>query len=372
MFKEIFLSGLCLCATLSADIKVSSPPSEAATCLSVSLAGGASYYDLGVFNSTIWDYIKWDNDKGYSVIDPSLMDAFFQSICKELQAVQIDQIYLAFAQLTSLEAYYNNDFESQPISPNDVIATQMKVFKDAQKAGTMDPGLNYLKMLVDGFHKYGIKVNLAFGGGNAGFTDYVLKEDSALKLSSILDNYGIDGVDFDIEVDLPQDIVDQLKTFFASLGTQRQLTITVMMGIKDWPQGCLKELFDDFDSLFSGVNLMAYSNDAYYLDATNPSWGVGPWIDILGKENAHKICLGLFDQVPYESPDARSARGLKAAEIYLNLISNLKALGYPTNFRAPFWWPAEDEQYNHYAPAKDGSVTFISQDQYNFYQAVGQ
>ena len=372
MFKEIFLSGLCLCATSYADTNAPQPICETTTCESISLVGGASYYDLGKFNSTIWDYIYWDNDKGYSVINTDMMDKFFESICAELKSVQIDQVYLSFAQLSCLDAYYHNDFESYPISTNDIIATQMKVFKDAQNAGTMDPEFNYLKMLVDGFHKYGIKVNLSFGGGNAAAAEYTLTEHSASKLASFLDNYGIDGIDFDIEVVLAEGVVDQLKTFFSYLGKKRQLTITVMMGIQDWPEGCLKDLFDDFGHLFDGVNLMAYSDTTYYLDAVNVTWGFTSWIDVIGKKNAHKICVGFFDQVPYEAPDDRSERGEKAAGAYLKLVSDLKNLDYPTNFRAPFWWPAEEASYNHYTHAKDGSVTFISADQDNFYQALGQ
>lgn len=143
-----------------------------------------------------------------------------------------------------------------------------------------------------------------------------------------------------------------------------------MAGIQDWPKGFLKELFDDFNNLFDGVNLMAYSNTEYYLDAVNDTWGMTSWIDIVGKENAHKICLGFFDLVPYEKTAPREERGLKAAEAYLKLASDLKALDYPVNFRAPFWWPAEDAQYHHYQHAKDGSVKFISQDQLTFYQTL--
>jgi glutamine synthetase len=302
-----------------------------------------------------------------------MMDNLFKSLSAELQAQDISQVYLSFAQLSSLDCYHDNDFESHPVSPNDIIATQMKVFKDAQIAGTMDPELNYLRMLVDGFHKYGIKVNLAFGGGNAGAAEFTIAPDSGHKLADIVNNYGIDGVDFDIESVLPQDSVKALKAFFADFRKNAQgkhLTITVMMGIQDWPRGCLEELFTDFNELFDGVNLMAYSNSEYYLDAVNDSWGMTSWIDIVGKNNTHKISIGFFDRVPYEKAEPREKRGASAAYTYSKLVGDLHDLGYPANFRAPFWWPAEDVEYHHYDHAKDGSVQFISADQTNFYEAL--
>lgn len=362
MLREILMCALCLSGSICAG------NSE-----NLSLKGGSSYYDLGKFNSIVWDYIKWDNDKGYSVIDPDLMDDFFSSICSEMKAVNMNQIYLSFAQLSSLNCYYDNDFETEPVSPNDIIGVQMKVFKDAQIAGTMDPSLNYLQMLVDGFHKYGIKVNLAFGGGDATTSDFAVDDTSAEKLATVMKNYGIDGADFDIEIVLPEDSLAALKVFFSDFRTNaadKQLTITVMMGIKDWPEGSLKPLFDDFNELFDGVNLMAYSDDDYYLDASNVSWGATSWIDVVGKGNAYKLCFGFFDLVPYEKTDPRSERGAKAADAYLKMISDLQALNYPTNFRAPFWWPAEDDSYKHYTPEKDGSVEFISADQEEFYKEL--
>lgn len=345
---------------------------------------GMSYYDMGKFN--IWPYMRYD-EAPYGTIDVSKMEMFFKSVSEDMKAACMDTLTLSFSQICDISNYYENNFQWDGdkeinFSRQDIIGLEIWQIDAAQQKAQLDPSIDLLTLFLEGFHKNGIRINLSFGGANASLPEFVLGTgdiaENQRRLIAFMDRYQIDGLDLDIEFALTPAILDPLKTLLRGLKQAgKKVSLTVMMSLADWPNGYLKSLFFDeagnriFEELFDGLNFMAYDETNYYLEANSPSWGVKPWIDIIGKEAVSKVRFGFYDHVPYEGTADRALRGEKAAVAYMQLIQDLQAEGYPTNFADPFWWPSEDQDHHHYDPPnEDGSVDFISDDQVTFYKTL--
>ena len=167
----------------------------------------------------------------------------------------------------------------------------------------------------------------------------------------------------------PDDNGGTVLTFFQDLHTElseagKKMTLTSCLGIAQWPQGALKQLFFDndnkpiFTTLFDGLNMMAYGgNNQYWLDPSNISWGIEQWLTIIGPQNAGMMNIGFDDAVAYESSSANagsyqytitpgSSRGEAAAQFYIQLQQQLLNDGYPTLLGQPFFWPDQSIEPN--------------------------
>ncbi len=157
------------------------------------------------------------------------------------------------------------------------------------------------------------------------------------------------------------------------------------MADTNWAKEWLKPLFYDdcgmpiFTTLFHGLNLMAYSDDRYWLDPSDSGWGIEQWLDILGKDNAGMLNIGFDDQVLYSSPVANgghyqytiqpgSTDGQAAAQIYLQLQAKLASDGYTSKLGIPFYWPSMNVNPNgkNRYQTTDNKSNFVSKPMQDF------
>lgn len=283
-------------------------------------------------------------------LDTLKFDQYLGSLFTQLKYSGITKIYLSFAQLASIDILLN-DGAGAPIG--DVVARMMIEL----------PG--GLKELIRIAHLNGMRVDLSFGGEAANAMKICgpgeTPQGQAEKLVLFMQNYNIDGLDFDLENTLftnanPKSIsVPFFKTLFNLLSSQgKTSTLTIMGSIADWPKNYLKPLFYDasnrliVDQLFHRINLMLYSATQYYLDADDPTWGIQQWLDLVGHDKASLLSIGFEDNINYCRPQASAGGayvvdpndpGIAAAQIYSQILATLQARGYPTNFSPPFFWP---------------------------------
>lgn len=357
------------------------------------------YIDFGLsFGCSIWNYIDWSSST--PKIKTDQLDQYLASLFAQMQAAGQTTIDLGFSQLENIDMFLSGDF-SGPVDSSDVVKALMQ---QLQASNVQTPGYNnFLQYLCARAKSHGMKVSLSLGGAVA--TDknmHILQNNTetfngqAQKLAALMKTYGIDAVDFDIEdpTALTSQGTDNLgqgvMEFFRSLRHEldqggRTMTLTSCLDV-GWPKNTFREFFFDdqgkpiFSTLFHGLNLMAYSDSQYYLDADNLSWGMTQWLDIVGPENAGLVNVGFDDGVPYNQAGASgsgqvypftpgSSAGSAAAQIYLALQADLNSRGYTTPLGNPFFWPAVNVQphgQNRYAVTGNQS-NFVSSDMQDFY-----
>lgn len=375
------------CSAFEGSSHVNAPEkASAATTTPIwAINGTACYLDLGEISSELWGFMEW---WPVTQLNMTKYDQYLTSMFSQLKAAGVNQIDLAFTQISSIDALLNN---GQGGSQYDVIAQMMISFPGA------------LQELIREAHAFGFRVDLAFGGENG--TEMQIcgpgetPQGQAQKLVQFMQMYNIDAVDFDIESTLftSANSAPVAQAFFRTLKQMLQMqnktsTLTIEGSLQDWPLNFLKELFYDannqliFPQLFSSLNLMLYSETQYYIDASNPTWGIEQWIDLLGTQNAGMITIGFEDAVNYASPSASAGGkyvfdttnpGIAAAEIYMQLLQALAAAGYPTNLGEPFFWPDNNRHASgtwsrYQAINKNGQVTvkFAADVMSAFYQKL--
>lgn len=225
------------------------------------------------------------------------------------------------------------------------------------------------KQFADLAHQNGVKIDLSFGGALAAGSQFTIPgdpTDTATNLHNFMTEYGIDSVDFDIEQGFPTDPTssDNFRTFFSTLHSLCQedspaktVLLTSEGGVAANAQGMLKALFQDnqgnpiFNKMFDGLNLMLYSDTDYYVSATNQTYGIQGWMDVIGAKNdpsiAQKIHLGFDDGVNYmngsedgeNKPISAASNGQAAAMRYEQVLETLKSNGYSTNLGGILVWP---------------------------------
>jgi hypothetical protein len=363
----------------------------------------SSYIDFGMsFGSNIWGFIDYPPPNYTGVLNETKMNAYLQSLFQQMEKAGQNTVDLAFAQLDNIDAYDSGNFDASGVDTSyDVIAS---LLSSLQKNNVSVPGYSdFLSYFVAQAHANGMKVNISFGGGVATDSTFKILEQSgetyqgeAEKLADFIKKYGIDGVDFDIEDPSalssqgPDSSGQNVFSFFATLHSilepeGKATTLTTMLGVS-W-RSTFSQMLSNFTSYFDGLNLMAYSDSQYWLDPNTPSgdpdqgWTIEEWIDAIGRQNAGMIHIGFDDGVPYANPSANggqykyniqpgSSNGQAAAQIYLALLAQLKADGYPSTLGDPFFWPAADVKPNgqdRYAPTSSGGSNFVSSDMQDFY-----
>lgn len=311
--------------------------------------GTISYIDLGVINGQLWSCMDyWPEQK----VNMTKLDQYFNSLLSQLKTAGINQIELSFAQIGGIDNLINGGVGAPS---DDVISAMLSTFPGA------------MQELVTLAHAQGMKVDLSFGGEIATSMQICKSgetpEGQAQKLIQFMDQFKIDAVDFDIESPAFSQVnsASTVQAFFTALhaglsAEGKAVTLTAMGSINNGPNGFLREVFYDsnnqpiFNQMFDGLNLMLYSTTEYYINAKTSygDWSIESWIDLVGRQNTSKIHIGFEDGINYASPSSSADgsynidtqdSGTAAAEIYEQVLQQLKKDGYPTNFGEPFFWP---------------------------------
>ncbi|MEI8301613.1 MAG: glycoside hydrolase family 18 protein [Chlamydiota bacterium] len=203
----------------------------------------------------------------------------------------------------------------------------------------------------------GISVDLSFGGADSMLSDMTLSKvpvaTQAQQLATFLQTYNFASVDFDIEspVIMQGNTAATVVSFFNQLHTLlkkagKQSILTVEGGIAQGPGSGspLSPLFTNFSTMFDGVNLMLYSTNQYYLDASNATWGIDQWLTYIKEPSLMHI--GFYDSIDYTNPASSAGEqyaipkgltnGQAAAFIYLTMLSQAKYT--VSEFGDPFFW----------------------------------
>lgn len=283
-----------------------------------------------------------------------MSQASINTIIAELQAGKINQIDLSFAQITDLTTW------------------------EAGDAG----GNTTFQQVIQAAHAEGIKVDLSFGGSVASLADWEIANGTssqkptpaqqlATQLATFAQQYGIDGLDFDYEVDLPPspppgstapNYPQNLLSFFETLHTQMSplhipMTLTVMgspsnsVGSPDgsggYSGGSINNLFQNFSQCFDGLNLMLYGGPEYLTGSPNY---LQMWIGNKGENNGVASQYGIplneihvgFMNYNNGGPGGYPGSGTDGANAADDYLSALSALGYsPSDLGSTFWWPWE-------------------------------
>ena len=355
------------------------------------------YYDFGAgFGRYIWPFIQYPSKDG--VLSVADMNDYLASLFTQMKGVGQNTIILSFAQVDNINIYSSGNFNLPGIDvSSDAIAL---VLNSLEKHSVTVPGyVNFLTYLVAAAHSNQMKIVISFGGQAA--TDASWKilqtgetyQSQAQKLANFLIAYQFDGVDFDIEdlhffdtqktVDSNGNIAfDFFQLLHKALASQKiKMTLTSMLA-SEW-RTAFAIFLGDFTNYFDGLNLMAYSNTAYWLDPITPSgmpdqgWTIQEWIEAIGVENASLVNIGFDDGISYADAAANggqysysiakgSSDGEAAGQIYQQLLNQLAQLGY-SPLGNPFFWPTEQgNNATRYDGAYDTSV-FVSKLMEDFY-----
>lgn len=336
--------------------------------------GVACYLDLGEVGSQLWSFMVYNPT---TMLNMTQYDQYLTSLFSQLKAAGVNQINLSFAQIGGIDSLLNNGANA---ASDDVVGQMLASFPGA------------FQELIKQAHLAGISVDLAFGGENGASMTIVgpgeTAQGQAQKLLQFLQTMNIDAIDFDFEStafttsNSAQDAIAFMTTLHQGMMSQNKpMTLTIEGAVTDWPQNLLKSLFYDannnliFFNLFDDLNLMLYSESQYYIDANNDTWGIEQWLDLIGKQNSAKLHIGFEDNVNYASASASAGEtytldttvpGTAAAEIYMQLQSQLAKDGYPTNFGEPFFWPDENRHapstWSRYEPLTKNGVISVNFD----------
>jgi hypothetical protein len=293
-------------------------------------------------------------------INQAKLDDFLNPWFSQLVNIQVDTIILSFAQINDLLILGSGKAGDSLDTITPIIYSGNVIEHDASGKPSVygkylvgTTGQDALQYFIAGAHKNNLKVMVAFGGEEATSVQMTFPSDPktvATDLANFLKSYEIDGVDFDIEGSgltiLTANDVSDVITFFQTLkGFVTSSTLTVAGALSsgpiDNPPLGLNPLFSNLNSCFTGVNLMLYSTNQYYLDADNVTWGIKQWLSYVSPSMLH---VGFYDAIAYEQPSASAGeqysipsqftRGEAAAWVYQQV---LKQVGNPS-LGNPFFW----------------------------------
>lgn len=316
----------------------------------------------------------------WSLTTPKLIETYMQNLVSQFSDAGITDISLAFAQLNNIDELLNPN--ANPSATEDLFGYILKNYSEVL------PGL------VKAAHDEGLKVHLSFGGQNASQANVQIcmgnqtPQGQASKFIQFLNQYQLDGMNFDIEGASANLFVSEnektLLPFIQSLhqglqAANKRLTLTTEAshGVLT----TLKSLFFNqnnqpiFASLFDGLYLMTYdSGERYYIDANDNEgpanqvdWGLQTWIDAVTKGNACYIHTGFQDATAYEKPSSSAGkvytittqdRGAAAAQIMQQVKQTLSQNQYPQSLGGGFWWPDEGAMSSRYEIKPDGTSDF--------------
>lgn len=326
----------------------------------------------------------------WSLTDSTTLKTYTEGLMDQFSGANITDISLAFAQICNID---------ELVSPSANPSAQTNLFGYILKNYP-----NVLPAFVDAAHNKGLQVHLSFGGENAGPNSLQIcqngqtPEQQAANVLKFLNEFKLDGVNFDIEGAATNDFISEnqntLLPFVKNLHQQLQKNnkkVTLTTEANHKVLHTLDPLFFDsekkpiFTSLFDGLYLMNYDSGArYYIDANDQDgpanqvdWGIQTWIDAVTQSKANYLHVGFQDATPYENPSASagkkysitsSERGDAAYQIYNQMLSDLKKNSYTTQLGQPFWWPDEGSMSGRYNISTSGKGDFKLQTIESFYK----
>ncbi len=222
-------------------------------------------------------------------------------------------------------------------------------------------------------HADNMKVVMSFGGEMASVSDWTPNQNSLTQIESLITQYDLDGLDFDVEVSsVPSGLTNflmQLHTFAQAKGVPMTLTVMGYPGnsvgtyVPPWniSSGPLSSLFFNgdmqnpaitFHSMFDGLNLMMYGSSQDLINGGKPTSDMTQWMNIIKHLDipTQSVHIGFMDGIAYGSQPAGSqGAGIDAAKAY---VAVLQAFGFkPSDFGTPFWWPQEGADASRYSPS---------------------
>jgi hypothetical protein len=371
----------------------------------VPMPGMSCYFDMGAFAASVLSEGNAFITNG--IIQPAL-DVYFTSLFHTMSINGQKHIILGFAQLDSIDVYYN-PVASSAIDPNDSIAALIvnpsyMNLKDLNSSVVFSNLLNYICYYA---HQKRITVTISFGGPSSDpSTSYQIVnlqagetyQGQVQKLIQFMINTGLDGIDFNFQ-NIPfvagtpsfsgmsvDSTGAKFVDFFNFLAmpaklSNKNVSLTVATATIYVP------VFQPIMDNFSCLNLMAYNfqiGTLYYLDPQTPEpkldWAtIDPWIQAYGigiPQNIQQINIGFQDAVPYASQGANggwyeeytiqpgSSNGSAAAQLFNQLQSILNVqLGYP------FFYPGANVS-SRYVPIAGNASNFTSQFMIDFYESL--
>jgi prefoldin subunit 5 len=348
--------------------------------------GQTIYFDTGDLDSILSTLWNWQTN----TLNTTAFDSYVNSILSQMKGAGITNIDFDFAQLSDVGMIASGGSTS---NSTDTIASLMSQYPGA------------LQSFIQLANQAGMTTTLSIGGEMATDADWTIpgiapgasgpEAESAAaayadQLHDLCRTLGINNLDFDIEDPNFGSILSPgvAQSFFMQLHSDMQgntpagqVSLSSDGDISAWPEGALAALFTSngepiFTKMFDSLNLMLYNDTTYYLSAGSDGgqndFGVEAWLDLIGKENASMVHIGFDDGVNYASSSASGPGdpnyninstdpGVAAAEIYEQLLAQLKADGYPTNLGDPFWWPDEIDNSAdkaRYTPIAGANGTF--------------
>lgn len=358
--------------------KLPSKAHKPAELKGVSVQGEDCYLDMGEFyGNNIWGCMNYYPEP-VGIDSSKLQSGFLGQYFNQMKSAGVNKIDLSFAQLCDIKNLLGDTSGSpasyQSYSKADAFG---QIFHNQDASGQFTQGPygvfdysknppeqvspNFLSYLIQQAKSNGIQVDLSFGGasaGGGGAPDMKLPGDPAecaKNLSDMMNNLGINSVDFDIENPSIFQLNSQsdLDTFFSTLHSLtaqngQQSTVTLEGGVITDPN--YTPLLSNFDSKFDSVNLMLYSNTQYYVDANNPTWGIEQWMDQVHLDPS-QIHIGFYTAIDYTQAKSSaggaynikpgSSNGQAAAQIFQQLTQQLQTDGYlkqGDSLGKPFFW----------------------------------
>ena len=354
------------------------------------------YFDLGSLQS--WNFVDYTTNPPSLNMD--MVNKYLETLEDQLKNGGVTNLTLSFAQLSDLSKIASGD-----LSDCDTTDSFYMIYQNTAGATTSD-GQNIIQYMIGQLSQAGISTTLAFGGAgassddfNLGFSSSYTPEDAAKDLATIINEYHLSGIDFDLEGGatnmVQQNGADNLVEFFSALHSQVDvpITLTVMGDVNTWGinGSAFGNLFSQgtaFNQMFDGINLMLY-NGQYYLDSSNQSWAIDTWINQLASQMgcspetaASYLHIGFNDSIDYTDPNSSGGQqynvpsglnsGQAAAWIYSQVLDSLRQEFNDPNLSlgSPFFWdgnadysvnPADGGQ-SHFMPSSNSfEQEFMSQ-----------
>lgn len=323
----------------------------------LSSTGNGTYIDFGQFfgNRIFTDPSITTWPSGNQVIfNQSALDNVLNDLFNKISQGS-HTLFLSFDQMKDLKDLFSNP----PQYSGDTNDTISQVFRYNAKVGNIS-GPDFLTYFNETAKAHGLNVVLSLGGKNASPDDWGLPTGTdpkqyAADTAKALDNFGFSGIDCDVEstgesgftIPAMQTFLSNLHSDWANKG--HTIDLTLEGDSVRSPSAGMQPFLKNFDTMFDGLNIMAYDDTKFYLSSDV----LKQWVSALPKDDLSKIHIGFDDTVNYNDPSANFygqkfnvpkglSNGEAAACIYCQLLesSGLK----PSDLGSVFMWSGKDPQ----------------------------
>ena len=318
----------------------------------LSSSNNGTYIDFGqFFGSRIFSdgsITKWPSGN-QAVFDKNNLDTLLNKLFDQVKKGG-NTLFLSFDQMKDMQSMMSKTYSNDP---NDTISA---IFRYNARVGSPS-GEDFLTHFTQLAKQNGIKVDISLGGRNAQPSDWNIPSSNpaqyAAQVSKMLEGYGVSGLDFDVESGNESGFTNSsMQTFISSLksdwkGTGNTIDLTLEGDAVSKPSAGMKTYLKNFDSMFDGLNIMAYSDNQFYLSSDV----LKEWVSALPKDDLSELHIGFNNTVDYTQASSNawgqkfdipsgSTNGEAAAAIYCQL---LKGAGLsPDELGSTFLWEGKN------------------------------